>query len=88
MANTVQSRALSKAADLLGGRKSLADRLGVTVADIEKWTLGTRPTPREIFLRVVELILDELPPPDATSSEPPESPPRRSSAASSQRDLD
>ena len=73
MAITTQSRALRKAVELLGGQKSLAERPAVEVEDIEKWSAGTRRTPREIFLRVVDLILDELPPAD--SSDPPSEPP-------------
>jgi Putative antitoxin of bacterial toxin-antitoxin system, YdaS/YdaT len=79
MATTVQSRALRKAAELVGGQKILAERLGVKVEDIEKWIAGTRRTPRDVFLGAVDLILDELPS-VSDSSDPSESPPTQSSA--------
>src|SRR2546421_10775005 len=85
VAITVQSRALRKAAELLGGQKRLAERLGVEVEDIEKWSAGTRRTPREIFLRVGDLILDELPSPADSSDPPSEPPPTPSSAPISRR---
>jgi hypothetical protein len=59
-ARDVQSRALRKAAELLGGRKPLAERLAVQSDDIEKWTLGGARIPHDVFLRLVDLILDEL----------------------------
>ncbi len=86
MAISVQSRALRKAAELLGGQEKLAERLGVSAAGIEKWTGGKTATPREIFLRVVDLIIDEITP-SGGSSESDEPPSSRSSAPS-YRDLD
>ena len=85
---SVQSRALQKAAELIGGRKKLAQRLGVTAAEIEKWTGGSEETPRDVFLRAVDLLLDELTPAPGDSAKSDESPPTRSSAGSSQRDFD
>jgi hypothetical protein len=76
---TIENRALRKAAELLGTRNNLAERLGITVEDVEKWISGTRRPPREVFLRVVDIILDEMPAP-ADSSDPPEPPPTQSSA--------
>jgi DNA-binding transcriptional regulator YiaG len=87
VAISVQSRALRKAAELVGGQKRLAQRLGVNVAEIEIWTEGKRATPREIFLRVVDLIIDEITPSEG-SSEPDEPPGGRSSAPFSHRDID
>ena len=84
MAASVQIRALQKAAELAGGRRALAERLGVKAAEIEKWISGKTELPREVFLRVVELIIDELTPEgdDADAGEPPS--PRSSSAWSPQ----
>lgn len=87
MATGVPIRALQKAAELAGGRKRLAERLGVKAAEIEKWLAGTEAMPRDLFLRVVDLIIDEITP-SGDSSEPNDSPPSRSSAPSSRRDLD
>jgi hypothetical protein len=59
---SVYSRALAKAAELLGGRP-----------DIEKWIGDDGKPPREIFLRVVDIILDETSAPgsDDTAEPPP-----------------
>jgi len=86
LAVSVQSRALRKAAELAGGQKKLAERLGVSVAEIEKWAAGEAATPREIFLRVVDLIIDEMTPADGSSD--PDGPPSSRSSAPFHRDLD
>ena len=82
--DTVQSRAVRKAAELLGGQKILAERLGAKVEDVEKWAAGTRRTPRDVFLRVVDLILDELAS-ASDSSDPAEPQSSQSSAPASER---
>ena len=72
MTSSVYSRALIKAAELLGGRDELARELHVPAAEIEKWVAGDAKPPREIFLRIVDIILDETGPGSADdSSEPP-----------------
>jgi hypothetical protein len=58
-AASVYSRALAKAAELLGGRAELARMLQVPIADIERWLADEGKPPRELFLRVVDIILDE-----------------------------
>jgi len=87
MAASVQIRALQKAAELAGGRRALAERLGVKAAEIEKWASGKAELPREVFLRVVELIIDELTP-EGDASESGDPPAPRSSSAWSPRDCD
>lgn len=59
MTASIYSRALMKAADLLGGRAELARALQVPLADIDHWIAGDSKPPRETFLRVVDIILDE-----------------------------
>jgi DNA-binding transcriptional regulator YiaG len=86
LAISVQSRAVRKAAELAGGQKKLAERLGVSVAEIEKWAAGKTATPREIFLRVVDMIIDEITPADGSSE--PDGPPSSRSSAPFHRDLD
>jgi transcriptional regulator with XRE-family HTH domain len=86
LAISVQSRALHKAAELAGGQKKLAERLGVSVAEIEKWTAGKSATPREVFLRAVDFIIDEITPADGSSD--PDGPPASRSSAPFHRDLD
>jgi DNA-binding transcriptional regulator YdaS (Cro superfamily) len=78
---------LRKAAELVGGQRKLAERLGVSVADIEKWAAGKGLPPREVFLRVVDLIIDEITPSEG-SSESGEPPAERSSTPFSHRDFD
>ena len=59
MLATVYSRAVRKAAELVGGREKLARALQVPLAEIEKWIADKGKPPREIFLRVVDLIIDD-----------------------------
>lgn len=87
MAESVYVRALQRAAAIVGGRRALAERLGVKVADLEKWLAGKVKVPREPFLRAVELIVDELTP-DSDASEAGDPPPPRVSSAWSPRDRD
>lgn len=58
-AASVYSRALLKAAELLGGRDQLARILQVPGAEIDRWIADEAKPPREMFLRVVDIILDE-----------------------------
>lgn len=59
MAGSVYSRAIRKAAELLGGRDRLAKVLLVPVAEIEEWIADKARPPREVFLRVVDIVLEE-----------------------------
>jgi hypothetical protein len=81
---TVHSRAVLRAAELLGGRDKLARVLRVPKADIDKWISGEAKPPREVFLRVVDLILDETSPANGPDAQDP--PPPRDAAGSSQQD--
>jgi len=85
-AASVYSRALRKAAELLGGRERLAKALQVPAAEIDKWIADEGKPPRDIFLRIVDLILDESR--AGSGSDPQEPPPPRDAAGSSQRYLD
>jgi hypothetical protein len=85
-AASVYSRALRKAAELLGGRGQLAKVLQVPVAEIDKWIADQGKPPRDIFLRVVDLILDESV--SGSDSDPQDPPPPHDAAGSSQRYLD
>jgi hypothetical protein len=75
MATKVYSRTFLKAAELLGGPKKLARELRVPQADLEKWIAGTATPPLPVFLKAIDLVLDETAPPGGLS-EPgdPESP--------------
>ena len=84
-AASVYSRALLKAAELLGGRDALAKILQVPSAELERWIADEAKPPREMFLRVVDIILDETTPGgvDDTSG-----PPRGHDAAGPTRYID
>jgi hypothetical protein len=86
VAASVYSRALQKAAQLLGGRDRLSKILQVPRADIDAWIADNAKPPREIFLRIVDLILDESGPSGEVGDTP--EPPSRDAAGSSQRYLD
>ena len=87
MVASVYSRALQKAVELLGGRDKLAKVLQVPGADIDNWIAERGKPPREVFLRIVDLILDETGPASG-AGESQEPPPSRDAAGSSQRYLD
>jgi len=88
MSFSVYSRALSRAAELLGGRDKLAKALQVAVTDIEKWIADREKPPSEVFLRIVDLILDETAQAGRGEGDPAEPPPSRDAAAPSKRYLD
>jgi hypothetical protein len=83
-ASSVYSRALLKAAELLGGRVQLARVLQVPTAEIDRWIVDEAKPPREIFLRVVDIILDET----AAGGTDDASPPPGRDAAGPTRYLD
>jgi len=82
---SVYSRALLRAAELMGGRDKLARALRVPKGELDKWIADDAKPPREVFLRVVDLILDGT---AGEGSDTPESPPPRDAAGSSQRYID
>ena len=86
VASSVYSRALQKAAELVGGRDKLAEILHVPRTDIDRWIADQAKPPREIFLRIVDLILDETIP--AADSDPQDPPPTREASGPSGRYLD
>jgi hypothetical protein len=60
MERSVKTRTLQMAANALGGPRKLRDRLEVSSSEIAAWLNGTAEPPREIFLRALEIILDDL----------------------------
>jgi hypothetical protein len=79
MVPKVYSRTFQKAAELLGGTRKLSRELRAPLADVEKWLAGTAVPPLPVFLKVIDLVLDETQPPGGLS-EPPESDPPRDCA--------
>jgi hypothetical protein len=74
MASSVYSRTLQKAAELIGGQAKLCRHLRVPAAELQKWIDDKAVPPIGIFLRVVDLIIEEtLPPADSGPGEPPAS---------------
>lgn len=63
----VHRRALQRALELTGGVEPLAVYLKVPVNAVQFWLNGNSPLPGDVFLRIVDLVLDhsmmELHPP-------------------------
>lgn len=63
---SVYNRILHKAADLLGGQRALARYLKVPLPDVYAWTRpGAEPPPIAVFLKTVDVVLNDLEMPDA-----------------------
>jgi hypothetical protein len=84
-AASVYSRALAKAAELVGGRDQLAQMLQVPLVEIERWLADEGKPSREVFLRVVDIILDET---SAGSADDTDGPPHGRDAAGPNRYVD
>ena len=63
---SVQARALHRAVAAVGGLAALARHLQVPDQHIREWMFDVGAPPNGVFLRVIDLLLDE-PPPDAVS---------------------
>ena len=74
MPASVYSRTLQKAAEAKGGSKKLARLLRVPLADLEKWIADKDEPPMSIFLKAVDLVLDESNPPGASEPGGPAAP--------------
>jgi hypothetical protein len=73
VAASVYSRTLQKAAELIGGQVKLCRHLRVPATELQKWLDDKAVPPIGIFLRAVDLIIEETPPPveSGGSDEPP-----------------
>ena len=58
MLHDIHHRALRRAAQILGGEEELRLHLGATETDFTSWA-GLQELPRNIFLRLVDIITDE-----------------------------
>ena len=58
MLQDIHRRALQRAATILGGNEKLRVHLGASESDFESWP-SRRELPREIFLRLVDIITEE-----------------------------
>ena len=59
MPTSVYSRTLQKAAETAGGQRKLARLLRVPLGELEKWIADKDEPPMAIFLKAVDLVLDE-----------------------------
>jgi hypothetical protein len=81
VAASVYSRTLQKAAELIGGHAKLCRHLRVPAAELQKWLDDKAVPPIGVFLRAVDLIIEETSPPvDSGGSEEPPAPRDCSSA--------
>ena len=78
MATSVYSRTLQKAAEAAGGQKKLARVLRVPLAELEKWIADKDDPPMAVFLKAVDMVLDETT--LSGAGEPGEPPPPRDCA--------
>jgi hypothetical protein len=74
VASSVYSRTLQKAAELMGGYSKLCRHLRVPLAELQRWVEDRAVPPIGVFLRAVDLILDETPPPAGTDTIDPAAP--------------
>ena len=58
MLHDIHVRALRRAAQILGGEDKLRTYLGASEVDFSNW-IGSQELPRNIFLRLVDIITDE-----------------------------
>ena len=58
MGDRVHERALLRAAGILGGIDPLAAKLKVHPATLVAWMRGTTKVPDEVFLSVVDIVLE------------------------------
>ena len=58
MLHDIHTRALKRAAEILGGEDKLMIFLGASEVDYSTW-MNQRELPRNIFLRLVDLITDD-----------------------------
>jgi hypothetical protein len=56
--HTIHRRALLRAATIIGGNEQLRAHLGVSEIEFSSWP-EKRELPREIFLRLVDIITEE-----------------------------
>jgi DNA-binding transcriptional regulator YdaS (Cro superfamily) len=56
--NGIHERTLLRAAGILGGVDALAERLQVHPAVLVMWMRGSATLPQEVFLKVVDIVLE------------------------------
>jgi hypothetical protein len=66
--NPLYAACVSRAAALKGGFDELGEALGVTPARLQRWADGIGAPPDTIFLKIVDLLLDDGVDPTAVSA--------------------
>ncbi|HEY2337227.1 MAG TPA: GAF domain-containing protein [Burkholderiales bacterium] len=61
MYESVHTKALQRAAEILGGKDQLREYLRVPASHLTLWLSGAEKPPLDVFLRVVDLLSDGLP---------------------------
>jgi hypothetical protein len=54
---TVYSRTLQRACEVMGGVRQLAEKLGVSAADLARWIDARGEPPLHVFLAAVDIVL-------------------------------
>jgi len=57
---SVRSRTLAKAAQIVGGQDVLRRRLNVSALLLGLWLTGTEPPPTDVFLKAVDIVEDQV----------------------------
>lgn len=65
---------LARAAQALGGAQALCKRLGIPVHEMTMWLEGKSTPPMHVFLRVIDILLDDSGKPRFDLSQPDERP--------------
>jgi hypothetical protein len=60
MAGSVHTRALQRAAEILGGEEKLRERLGVSARSLKEWMAGQGMPPTDVFLKAVDVICADI----------------------------
>jgi DNA-binding transcriptional regulator YdaS (Cro superfamily) len=58
-AKNVRTHAIRRASEILGGQRKLRKYLGVSALSLSVWIAGSEPPPTDIFLKVVDVIIDQ-----------------------------
>jgi len=57
--DVVYSRALQRASEIKGGTEALAAHLGVPGERLRLWQKGLAPIPTDVFLRIVDILVED-----------------------------
>lgn len=71
-------RALDNAVQAAGGEEALRDYLQVNETTLRTWLTGLKPIPEQVFLKVIDLLLDQAALPARAPSQGTESSEKKS----------